>query len=146
MPSYRRHVARHPRALERARRYILKHGWETGPLPDPPPTPSALQEWAASFFNPKLPVRACTQAHFDTFRDTLPVPVGVHCSVCKHEPHGGEAGCHCGCRGVRLPDSWLPVPKIAPAECPECSHAHVSGERCTHSYGSGGALFCGCTA
>lgn len=33
-------------------------------------------------------------------RDLLIVS-GVHCSICKHAPHGGEAGCHCGCRGQR---------------------------------------------
>lgn len=30
----------------------------------------------------------------------VPAP-NPFCSICKHAPHGGEAGCHCGCRGQR---------------------------------------------
>lgn len=34
------------------------------------------------------------------------------------------------------------APGVAPAECPDCSHAHVEGQNCTASMGPG---FCGCT-
>lgn len=30
----------------------------------------------------------------------VPAP-NPFCSICEHAPHGGEAGCHCGCRGQR---------------------------------------------
>lgn len=34
------------------------------------------------------------------------------------------------------------APSIQPAQCPDCSHAHVEGQNCTAPMGPG---FCGCT-
>lgn len=31
----------------------------------------------------------------------IPVVPNPCCTLCEHAPHGGEAGCHCGCRGTR---------------------------------------------
>lgn len=33
MPSYRRHVARHPQARSRALLAVRRHAWQTGPVP-----------------------------------------------------------------------------------------------------------------
>lgn len=42
----------------------------------------------------------CRVCGVDVLIPVVPVP-DPHCSLCKHAPHGGEAGCHCGCRGTR---------------------------------------------
>lgn len=31
----------------------------------------------------------------------IPMVPNPCCTLCKHAPHDGEAGCHCGCRGTR---------------------------------------------
>lgn len=128
MPSYRRHVARHPLALARAKRYVRRHATETQ---------------AYLIGTPPLPRR--TRRLFAAWENTLPVPLGVSCTVCEHAPHGGDQGCpftyspggalRCGCTGE--------APKIAPAECETCSHPHRREITCTYV---NGFWQCRCTA
>lgn len=40
-----------------------------------------------------------TGPRIEELRGTV-VPAAPYCPACLHDPHAGEAGCHCGCRGL----------------------------------------------
>lgn len=46
----------------------------------------------------------CRVCGVDVLIPVVPAP-NPCCSICKHAPHGGEAGCHCGCRGTAVSDA-----------------------------------------
>lgn len=112
----------HSAAL-RAARYALRHAWQFhgAGVADALSVLTALQVPAERAFGDAV----CLCTH----------PRSTHNlnGLCIALP--GVLGC--GCMG------WSEKrPAVAPAQCPDCTHAHVEGQNCMASMGPG---FCGCT-
>jgi hypothetical protein len=102
MPSYRRHVARHPLALARALRAVRAHAMQTGPQ-DP-------NHW--SVHTPVDPFQLCWERMLEEAKKLVPVGVpsivryvrdNLFCQACGHR-HLENVMCqflhvdgHCGC-------------------------------------------------
>jgi hypothetical protein len=70
-------------------------------------------------------------------RDVVSEPVpSAGCTGCVHRPHAG-GGCPVGTCGCV-------VPGIEPAQCWNCEHPHVSGERCGTVLPTESHRVCGC--
>lgn len=164
MTSYRRHVARHPDALSRALRQVRSHSMETGPTRDTVgfPIGSALMKFAEGMTKS---LRGAST------RMVLHTEMGVWGSSDKVVAYRSKLGGSLWCTecatpavirfGIPLTSDDLPdgghclkcsrdllIPpaeagtSIPPVECPDCSHPHVEGQRCTAA--TAGPFPCGC--
>jgi hypothetical protein len=103
MPSYRRHVARHPLALARALRAVRAHAMQTGPQ-DP-------NHWSVHAV-PMSPFETIACRMMDEAKKLVPVGVpsivryvreNLSCQVCGHRHERGQmcqfmhVDGHCGC-------------------------------------------------